>query len=118
MAFIEVRAVMIFSKDDAESLYVFLYIPAYNKFFICHPFEFDPVLCASAWVIQVGSSFGYDSLQLLLICSVEQADAVRGDEAGDSDKAVLADGGLQGFLTLKERPVRKTLESLFTGING
>ena len=88
---------MIFPKDDTESLYVFLYIPAYNKFLICHPFEFDPVLSTFTGVIQAGGSFGYDSLQLLLIGCVEQADAVRGDEAGDGDKAVLADGGLQGL---------------------
>ena len=97
MAFVEVRAIMIFPKDDTVGLYVFLYIPAYNKFLICHPFEFDPVLSTFTGVIQAGGSFGYDSLQLLLIGCVEQADAVRGDEAGDGDKAVLADGGLQGL---------------------
>ena len=88
---------MVFSKDDAEGSAVFPDIAAYNKFLVCHPFEFDPVLRALTGVIQAGGFFGNYTLQLPLIGCAEQADAVRGDEAGDGDKAVLADGGLQGL---------------------
>ncbi len=62
---------MVFSKDDAEGLITFSDIAAYDKFFISHALEFDPVLRAFTGVIQAGGSFGYDSLQLLLIGCVE-----------------------------------------------
>ena len=81
MTFIKIGAVMVFSKDDAEGSAVFPDIAAYNKFLICHPFEFDPVFCAPAGIIQAGGSFGNYTFQLPLIGGAEQSDAIRGDIA-------------------------------------
>ena len=92
MTFIKIGAVMVFSKDDAEGSAVFPDIAAYNKFLICHPFEFDPVFCAPAGIIQAGGFFGNDTFQFLLSGGAEQSEAIRGDIALDGDKAVLADG--------------------------
>ena len=78
-------------QHHTEDFIIFSDITSYDKFFISHALELDPVLCMLAGIIQTGCSFGYDSFQLLLAGGTEQSDAICRNIAGDGYKAVFAD---------------------------